>query len=47
MNHCTGCCDSTKACLGGKQDTACGNKGAACVDCTTTSTSCKPGGFCG
>ena len=37
---CTGCCDPNGTCLMGADDTACGRRGAACVDCTTTSDVC-------
>ena len=40
INHCKGCCDASKACQAGTVDTACGENGAACTDCTLSSQTC-------
>ena len=45
-NACKGCCDTTNTCLFGKNDTACGFDGAACVDCTANSQTCGGKGIC-
>lgn len=39
-NHCSGCCDAALECLTGKIDTACGNNGTTCIDCTQQGQTC-------
>ena len=42
---CTGCCDTNGNCNTSGLDTACGNGGAACEDCTQIGQTCQ-GGLC-
>jgi hypothetical protein len=43
---CAGCCDSTRACVTGSSDTACGKGGGPCADCNAVGSTCQPGGTC-
>jgi hypothetical protein len=41
--NCPGCCDVNNACFAGFVDTRCGSSGAACADCTASSSLCDTG----
>lgn len=42
----SGCCDAKGACRDGRADHACGAGGQICSDCSASSRSCAPQGFC-
>ncbi len=45
MTNCNGCCDLNQQCQSGFSNTACGNKGVLCTDCTATNQTCI-NGYC-
>ncbi|MCX7959772.1 MAG: hypothetical protein N3B13_12075, partial [Deltaproteobacteria bacterium] len=45
MANCSGCCGTDQICHSGFSDSACGNKGVLCTDCTATNGKCV-NGYC-